>query len=40
MDVYTCGLNERREAWAEKKYKAPRVLPESLMHDLDAAHVL
>jgi len=40
MDAYACGLNGRQAAWAARKYKGHRVLPESLMHNLDAANVL
>ena len=40
MDAYARGLNGRQAAWAAKKYKGHRVLPESLMCDLDAANVL
>jgi len=40
MDAYARGLNGRQAAWAARKYKGHRVLPESLMRDLDAANVL
>ena len=40
MDAYARGLNGRQEAWAARKYKGHRVLPESLMRDLDASKVL
>ena len=40
MDAYARGLNGQQAAWAAKKYKGHRVLPESLMRDLDAANVL
>jgi hypothetical protein len=40
MDAYARGLNRRQAAWAAKKYKGHRVLPEDLMRDLDVANVL
>ena len=40
MDAYARGLNGQQAAWAARKYKGHRVLSESLMRDLDAAHVL
>ena len=40
MDAYARRLNEKQAAWAARKYKGHRVLPESLMRDLDAAKVL
>ena len=40
MDAYAHGLNGQQAAWAAKKYKGHRILPETLMNDLDAAHVL
>jgi hypothetical protein len=40
MDAYARGLNRRQAAWAAKKYKGHRVLPENLMRDLDVANVL
>ena len=40
MDAYARGLNGKQAAWAARKYKGHRVLPESLMRDLDAAKVL
>ena len=39
MDAYAHGLNGQQAAWAARKYKGHRVLPETLMLDLDAAHI-
>ena len=40
MDAYARGLNRQQAALAARKYKGHQVLSKSLMHDLDAAHVL
>jgi hypothetical protein len=40
IDGYEKGLNGRQAAWASKKYKGHRVLPESIMCDLDNAHIM
>ncbi|TFK83979.1 hypothetical protein K466DRAFT_497444 [Polyporus arcularius HHB13444] len=37
MDAYRRGLNGKQAAWAAKKYRSHRVLPESLLNDLDEA---
>jgi hypothetical protein len=37
MDAYRRGLNGKEAAWASKKYRGHRVLPESIMADLAAA---
>ncbi|RPD63625.1 hypothetical protein L227DRAFT_584211 [Lentinus tigrinus ALCF2SS1-6] len=37
MDAYRKGLNGKQAAWAAKKYRSHRVLPESLLADLDGA---
>jgi hypothetical protein len=34
MDAYRKGLTGKQAAWASKKYRGHRVLPESLLHDL------
>ncbi|EDR07030.1 uncharacterized protein LACBIDRAFT_299314 [Laccaria bicolor S238N-H82] len=39
MDAYTKGLNGRQAAWAAIKYKGHRILPESLMTDLEKSGV-
>ncbi|KIM92320.1 hypothetical protein PILCRDRAFT_762294 [Piloderma croceum F 1598] len=36
--VYDKGLNGKEAVWASKKYRDHRVLPESLLRDLDNAH--
>ncbi|RDX54264.1 hypothetical protein OH76DRAFT_1341484, partial [Lentinus brumalis] len=36
-DAYRRGLDGLRAAWAAKKYRSHRVLPESLLADLDKA---
>lgn len=40
MNAYQKGLNGQAAAWAAKKYQGHRVLPESLMRDLDAANLI
>ena len=35
IDAYRCGLDGKWAAWAARKYRSHRVLPESLMMDLD-----
>jgi hypothetical protein len=35
MDAYEKGLNGKQAAWAAKKYRGHRVLPENLMAELD-----
>jgi len=37
IDAYSKGLTGRQTAWAGKKYRGHRVLPESLMKDLEGA---
>jgi hypothetical protein len=37
MDAYHRGLDGRWAAWAAKKYRGHRMLPESLMIELEAA---
>lgn len=37
MDAYQKGLNGSQAAWASKKYRGHRILPQSLMEDLDNA---
>jgi hypothetical protein len=39
MDAYSKGLNGKEAAWASKKYRGHRVLPESLMSDLEKANL-
>jgi hypothetical protein len=35
MDAYNWGLTGKQAAWAGKKYHGHRVLPESLMADME-----
>ena len=39
IDAYDKGLNGKQAAWAGKKYHSHRVLPESLLKDLDEADI-
>jgi len=39
MDAYDKGLNGQQAAWAARKYRGHRVLPESLMDDLKKANL-
>jgi len=40
MDAYNRGLNGRQAAWASKKFRGHRVLPESIMNDLHDAKIV
>jgi len=40
MDAYSRGLNGRQAAWAARKYRGHRMLPESIMNDLEKASVV
>jgi len=40
MDAYSRGLNGRQAAWASRKYRGHRVLPESIMVELERAGVV
>jgi hypothetical protein len=37
IDAYGKGLNGQQAAWAARKYRGHRVLPETLMDDLEQA---
>ena len=39
MDAYEKGLNGKQAAWASKKYRGHRVLPESIMRELFEAGI-
>ena len=39
MDAYEQGLNGRQAAWAARKYRGHRVLPASIMNDLENAGI-
>lgn len=36
MDAYRRGLGGKQAAWASKKYRGHRVLPEKILEELDA----
>jgi hypothetical protein len=38
MDAYRKGLNGRQAAWAAKKYRGHRVLPDTILDEFEAAH--
>ena len=40
MDAYEQGLNGRQAAWAARKYRGHRVLPVSIMKDLEKAGIV
>ncbi|KAJ7658886.1 hypothetical protein B0H17DRAFT_1213092 [Mycena rosella] len=40
VDAYARGLNGRQAAWAARKYRGHRVIPESIMEELDAAGIV
>jgi hypothetical protein len=37
MDAYEKGLNGREAAWAARKYRGHRIIPETLMVDMEKA---
>ena len=39
MDAYHKGLNGKQAAWAARKYRGHRVLPESLMAEMEKANI-
>ena len=39
MDAYSRGLNGRQAAWAARKYRGHRILPETIMDELEKAQV-
>jgi hypothetical protein len=36
MDAYRKGLNGKQAAWANKKYRGHRMLPQGIMEELEA----
>ncbi|KAG2120171.1 hypothetical protein BD769DRAFT_1361885 [Suillus cothurnatus] len=40
LDTYHRGLNRKQAAWAAKRYHEHRVLPDSILSELDAAKIL
>ncbi|KIK72319.1 hypothetical protein PAXRUDRAFT_180899, partial [Paxillus rubicundulus Ve08.2h10] len=39
MDAYCMGLTGRQAAWASKKYRGHRVLPNSILDELEKANI-
>lgn len=39
MEAYKLGLTGQQAAWACRKYKGHRVIPESIMQELDVANL-
>ena len=39
MDAYYKGLNGKQAAWAGKKYRGHRILPETLLNNLEKANL-
>lgn len=39
MDTYWQGLNGKQAAWAAKKYRSHRVLPQDILDELDRADI-
>lgn len=39
MDAYRRGLSGKQAAWASKKYRGHRVLPDSILNDLEKAGI-
>ncbi|KIJ32080.1 hypothetical protein M422DRAFT_185031 [Sphaerobolus stellatus SS14] len=40
MDAYRCGLTGAQAVWANKKYRGHRVLPNTIMEELDIANCI
>jgi hypothetical protein len=40
MDAYEKGLSGKQAAWASKKYRGHRVLPEMILNELEKAKIL
>ena len=40
MDAYEKGLSGKQAAWASKKYRGHRVLPETILNELENAKIL
>jgi hypothetical protein len=40
IDAYSKGLNGQQAAWAAKRYRGHRILPETLMDDLEKAQLV
>jgi hypothetical protein len=39
MDAYRKGLNGKQAAWAAKKYRGHRMIPDTILQDLEKANV-
>ncbi|KIK78301.1 hypothetical protein PAXRUDRAFT_164355, partial [Paxillus rubicundulus Ve08.2h10] len=39
IDAYHKGLNGKQAAWANKKYRGHRVLPDSILKELNDHHI-
>jgi len=40
MDAYEKGLNGKQAAWASRKYRGHRVLPNNILDEIDKANVI
>ena len=40
IDAYHKGLNGKQAAWTSKRYRGHQVLPESILKELDEAHII
>jgi hypothetical protein len=40
MDAYRKGLNGKQAAWAAKKYRGHRMIPDSILEDLEKAKII
>ena len=40
MDAYERGLNRRQAAWAARRYKGHRVLPNEIMEELGSNNII
>ncbi|KIJ24075.1 hypothetical protein M422DRAFT_195149 [Sphaerobolus stellatus SS14] len=40
MDAHRCGLTGAQAVWANKKYRGHRVLPNTIMEELDIANCI
>jgi hypothetical protein len=40
VDAYHKGLNGRQAAWAARKYKGHRIIPESILRELEEAGII
>ena len=39
MDAYRKGLNRNQGAWANKKYRGHRIIPDSILEELEKANI-